>query len=388
MGNAPFSVGATGGFTGGDDTITQTEHEKYLKELVEGHGWSDSSCLQDGEMKSDTPGDVQGGYQGGHVVGGIDDLTREYDTTVSSKGKRELIKKITVGISKALKVAPPGSNASADDMVAHLMKIVPNPRKGKSIIANKEKQAKLCRDVADVINKSYGNVIDKSLGADGICNQVSDIVESLSAGMRQEFVAVSASVQRALQNLLELKEMMSRSYSKLLAEIRSSSDSGLKLRTEGIESLHKLILDEVNRQIAILSNLTSTNLKSTSNDLAKLLAENKDFKGLVSSIKYSLGTSEWGDKLGFWLSGINTTAQMANAVEKALKVIGMKVSDYKNYNKLSNLTMKTHSLMEKLPANKLTRSMINQFESAVDILKRHHGHHKKISKHLKSGGYI
>ena len=383
MGNAPFSVGATGGFTGGDDTITPTEHENYLTELVEGLG-----CLQDGERKSDTPDNVQGGYQGGHAVGGIDDLTREYDTTVSSKGKKELIKKITVGISKALKVAPPGSNASADDMVAHLMKIVPNPRKGKSIIANKEKQAKLCRDVADVINKSYGNVIDKSLGADGICNQVSDIVESLSAGMRQEFVAVSASVQRALQNLLELKEMMSRSYSKLLAEIRSSSDSGLKLRTEGIESLHKLILDEVNRQIAILSNLTSTNLKSTSNDLAKLLAENKDFKGLVSSIKYSLGTSEWGDKLGFWLSGINTTAQMANAVEKALKVIGMKVSDYKNYNKLSNLTMKTHSLMEKLPANKLTRSMINQFESAVDILKRHHGHHKKISKHLKSGGYF
>lgn len=361
-------------------TQSSTLDAQYLGQLI------DEAC----QFTSNNPdmAKLGGGYKtGGYTIGGFSDLTEEYDTTVSSKAKRDLIRKLSDGISRALKVSPPSSSASNDEMVAHLLKIVPNPRKGKSIIANKEKQAKLCADVADVINKNYGNVIDKSLGPDGVCNQVSDIVESLSAGLNQEYVTVAASVQRALQNLLELKDMLERSYGKLYDEVQSSTDSGLKMKTEGIEAVHKLILDEVNRQIAILSNLTNTNLKSVSRDLAQLLAENRDFKGLVSSIKYSLGTSEWGDKLGFWLSGVNNVAQMANTVNKALKAIGMKVSDYKKQEKLSDLTLKTHELMEKLPANKLTREAVERFEKAVELLKRHHGHHAEISKHLKSGGY-
>lgn len=322
---------------------------------------------------------------GGHVIGGIDDLVSDYDVTVSSKAKRDLIRKLSDGISKALKVPLPSSNASNDEMVAHLMKIVPNPRKGKSIIANKEKQLKLCRDVADIINKNYGNVIDKSLGADGVCNQVSDIVESLSAGLNQEYVAVAASVQRSLQNLIDLKNMLERSYSKLYGEVMNSDDSALKMNSEGIKDVHGLILNEVNRQIAILSNLTNANLRPATRDLAKLLSENRDFKGLVASIKHSVGTSEWGDKLGFWLSGVNNIAQMASAVDKALKVIGMKASEYKNLDRLSDLTMKTHDLMEKLPSNKLTRDFIDKFEKAVEILRKYHGNHENISKRLKTG---
>jgi hypothetical protein len=331
---------------------------------------------------------VGGGYSGscGSMVGGIDDLTAEYDTTVSSKAKRDLIKKLSDGISKALKVSSPSSGASNDEMVAHMLKIVPNPRKGKSIIADKGKQAKLCQDIADVINKNYGKVIDKSLGPDGVCNQVSDIVESLSAGLNQEYVAVAASVERALSNLQDLKQMLEQSYGKLHEEASKSDDNGLKMNITGIKSVHNLLMTEVQRQLAILSNLTRTNLRDEQRELSQLLAENKDFKGLVGSIKSSMGTSEWGDKLGFWLAGVNNVAQMALRVDKALKVIGMKASDYKNASKLSDLTMKTHELMEKMPASKLSREYIDKYESAIEILKKHHGHHNEIAKQVK-GAY-
>ena len=320
------------------------------------------------------------------MVGGLDDiLISEYDTSVSSKAKREIIKKLADGISKALKVSPPPPSASNDDMVAHLLKIVPNPRKGKSIIANSEKQGRLCSDVADVINRTYGTVIDTTLGPDGICNQVSDIVESLSAGLNKEYVTVAASVDRAIQNLRELRDMLERSYSKLYGEVTASSDDSLKISVDGIESVHRLILTEVDRQLAILTNLTSSSIRPVERDLAQLLAENQDFRGLIQSIKRSVGTSEWGDKLGFWLAGINNVAQMANAVNKALSVIGMKAADYKNQHKLSNLVMKTHELMEKLPANKMTRESIEKFEKAVEILKKYHGHHDAISKEMKGG---
>jgi hypothetical protein len=331
-------------------------------------------------------GQTVGGYTGGHMVGGIDDLTAEYDTTVSSKAKRDLIKNLSDGISKALRIPPPGSGASNDDMVAHLMKIVPNPRKGKSIIADKDKQGKLCQDVADVINKNYGNVIDKSLGPEGVCNQVSDIIESLSAGLNNEYVAVAASVERSLNNLKDLREMLDRSYSKLHEEASGSDDDSLKMNITGIRSVHDLLLKEVDRQIAILSNLTRTNLKDTDKDIASLLSDNKDFKGLVSSIKSSMGTSEWGDKLGFWLAGVNNVAQMALRVDKALKIIGMKASDYKQASKLSDLTMKTHELMEKMPAGKLTHNYISKYEDAIEILKKHHGHHEEIAPQVK-GAY-
>jgi hypothetical protein len=341
----------------------------------------------DGHDCEERGGGVTGGYSGacGSMVGGIDDLTEEYDTTVSSKAKRDLIKKLSDGISKALKVSPPSSGASNDEMVAHLLNIVPNPRKGKSIIANKEKQEKLCLDIADVINKNYGKVIDKSLGPDGVCNQVSDIVESLSAGLNQEYVAVAASVERSLGNLQDLKQMLERSYTKLHNEAGNSDDEALKLNITGIKSIHDLIMQEVQRQLSILSNLTRTNLRDNQREMSQLLSENKDFKGLVESIKSSIGTSEWGDKLGFWMAGVNNVAQMALRVDQALKTIGMKASEYKHMSKLSDLTMKTHEIMEKMPASKLTRDYIDKYEKAIEILKKHHGHHSEIAKKVKGG---
>lgn len=338
---------------------------------------------------SNTMGDCDLVKKGGAMtIGGIDDLTTEYDLSVSSKAKRDLIKKLSDGISKAMKVSPPSSSASNDEMVAHLVKIVPNPRKGKSIIANKEKQSKLCLDLADIINKNYGNVIDKSLGPDGVCNQVSDVVDSLSAGLNQEYVTVAASVERVIGNLQDLKEMLERSYSKLYTEAANSDDESLKLSINGIKAMHDLIMQEVQRQLVILSNITRTNLRETQRDLASMLAKNEDFKGLVQSIKSSVGTSEWGDKLGFWLSGINNTAQMALRVDDALKIIGMKASEYKQSSKLSDLTMKTHEIMEKVPSSKMTKDYLSKYEKAVEVLKKHHGHHPEISKRVKGAAEV
>ena len=209
------------------DSMTNEERYKaYYRTLVS--SLNCSGIVNEDGLLPETSDGVTGGYEGasGGMIGGLDDLTAEYDTTVSSKAKRELIRKLANGISKALRVSPPAASATNDDMVHHLLRIVPNPRKGKSIVADKKKQAKLCSDIADVVNRVYGKVIDKSLGPDGVCNQVADIVESLSAGLNQEYVAVAASVERSLNNLHELKNMLERSYTKLYNEAVKNTLSG------------------------------------------------------------------------------------------------------------------------------------------------------------------
>jgi hypothetical protein len=326
------------------------------------------------------------GIMTGGAIGGLSGLAKDYDQTVSSKAKKNLIRKLAVGISKAMNAKKPKEGASSDELVAHLVSIVPNPRTGHMIVANEGKQAKLCKDVADVVNANYGKVIDKSLGANGICNQVADIVNSLSAGLNSEYITVAASVQRNLQNTREIKEMLSRSYDKMYNAAMNSSDDSLKLEIEGIKTFHDLILNEMDRQTAILANLTGTILSDTSKDIVNMLEKNKDFKGLVASLKSSTGSSEWGIMLANWLGGINNVAQIANKVDKALKVIGMKVSDYKSQHKLSDLIMRTQTLMEKTPKDKMTREHIKKTELAIDFLKRHHNRHSEIIKKLKSGG--
>lgn len=322
---------------------------------------------------------------GGYVVGGYDDL-KEYDSTVSSKAKHNLIKKLASGISKALRVSPPKSNASSDELVAHLIKIIPNPRKGKSIIKDKTKQAKLCNDIADVINTNYKkNIIDKSLSPDGVCNQVAELVDALGAGLNQEYVAVAASVTRNLQNLTDLQEMLTRSYDKLYSEAMSSDDDKLKLSAEGIKAIHDLLLQETSRQIAILTNLTNTVVKETDRDIANLLAENKDFKGLVASLKAHLGSSAWGDKMGYMLSGVGGLGAITSAVQKALKTIGLKTSEYKNTHKLTDLMLKAHEKFENLPDNKVTKAYLEKYYAAVGVLRKHHGRHSQISKKINGG---
>ena len=364
---------------------TDRECQQYYKEVLRAcRILRNGNPIQDGD-------DIKMLGGGCCAVGGLESLEQGYDNSLSQKAKKNLIKKLSHGISKVFKTKTPSQNASDDEMVEHLRRIIPNPRKGKTIINNSAKQTKLCKEVAQVVNKTYGSqIIDTSLSPDGICGQVADIVDSLSAGMHQEFVAVNASVQRNLNNLQELKQLIEKSYEKLYSEAMASSDDALVQSVEGINDIHDLILREIDRQLAILANLTSTTLKPAARDMAKLLAENEDFKGLVASIKTRVGSTEWGDKLAYWLSGVNNTAHMASKVDKALKTIGMKAEDYKNQSKLADLTMRTQELMERLPANKLTRKAIKDFNAAVEIIKSHHNHHAQLSKLVKGaaeGGF-
>jgi len=318
----------------------------------------------------------------GSVNGGADGL-QEYSSSAASTVKNKIIRDLVTGISKLLGVKPLKPDASTSDLVHHLKNMIPDPKRGKTITPDSDKQLKLCKGVADVINKVYDNkVIDTTLPPNAICTQISSLANSLVLGLNKEYVAAAASVTRILQNLTDLREMISRSYDKLYSEAMQSSDDGLKLSAEGIKSVHELLLQEIDKQILLLTNITNTVVKDSNKDIVKLLAENTDYNGLVSSLRYSLGTRMWGDKLSYMLSGVGGVASMAKSVDNALKTIGISKQEYKKTGSLHDLELKAHEKFENMADTKGNSEYVDKYQKALGILSQYHGYHDEISKKL------
>ena len=315
------------------------------------------------------------------VTGG-NDMLNEYKITESSAARNIIIKKLAYGISRALSTEPPNENASPDEMIAHLMRIIPNPRLGKSIAARENIQIDVCERMADVVNEGYGNIIDKTIGPIGIVNQISDVINSLSAGIHKEFISISASVSIALSNLNTIRDMLDRSYTKLNNTIIKNGDANSVRKANSLSGMHKIIMDEFARQIAMLSNLTHSVLRPVDSDIVKILKSNKDFEGLVARIKSRVGTSEWGDRIGFWLSGMGGVAQMALRVDTALKDIGMSLSAYKESRNIEDLVMNVHSALESVPKSNMTKEYLEKYTDAINTLKKFHNSHDIIADHL------
>ena len=91
--------------------------------------------------------DISGGgiNKYNYMVGGVEDIiTNNNKLKNSSNAKRDLIIKLSNGVSKVLKTNPLPSNSSNMELINHMLTIVPNPKKGKTIINDKKKQMQIC----------------------------------------------------------------------------------------------------------------------------------------------------------------------------------------------------------------------------------------------------
>jgi len=338
----------------------------------------------------------------GFITGGGDEFNMEYDSEVKSlesdydsalsvKDNNAKINKSFTAVVNALKIKTPSGVISPDDKVTWMQENVPNPRKGKSIIANKDKQRTMCQDIARSVNKEYGRtIIDVNAPSEIICNSVCDQIDTLGMGSHKQFVGVAASVQRGLNNLMQLRALLDSTYTRLYNDASQSDDDRLSAKTAGMDQLHKALMQELDRQIQLLANLTTTTLKPVDRDLIEVLRNNKEFRGVISGLGDRLGSKETGAKLSYWLNEVSNVASVASQVNKALKTVGMTLSEYRKTSKLSDIKLKADELMRAKPRDKITRKYLGKFHAAVDVLADNHGQHDAIitylSKH-KDGAY-
>ena len=331
--------------------------------------------------------------QGASVVGGADvdvvSYVKDYEQSADSKGKHKLIDAATRALADALQQKAP-QTSSAEEKVTWMLKAMPNFRKDKkSLSSDSSKQLGVLRRMATAINKGAGSPLINESGSEmEILSQVQDLIGSLSGGLGKEHTALSVSIKRTLDNMQVILKGIEQAHTRTIQEIKAGDDDALKAKVDAIEDVYRLLINELKLFINILSNLTNVNLKSVDAEIVELLRDNKDFEGLVKSVKGNLGTAHWGDALAYWLSGVRGTAQLAAAVQKYLKTIGMSVADYKKQSKIQDLILRTQELMEKLPADKLhSKKILTDFETAVEELRKVHGQHDQIVKALGGGAF-
>jgi len=339
-----------------------------------------------------------GGFVGGdasdgnRIVGGLDG-TKHYGSTVMSKAKKALIKDIAKDLAHKLGIPglrPEGKDL--DTLVNDLRKYLPDPRpkdKGgnkKSWSDKSSSQEKACKIIAEVINTRFGSVlINPKASPSEVCDQAAEIMHSLATGIHGEFLGVHKDAEKVMKNLKVLGELLKRSHSRVMSQKTSSDDPEVQSNLALADEAHKNILIEFDRQSQMLQNMLNLTVTPADKDLAKLLKETNDFKQFVKRIKQLPGTSKFGEKLAFVLTGIGSTAQMAHSVNKALKTIGMSVSEYENTKSADSLRTKMDKLLQK-NLHGASGKQIDDYLKAANMLMKYEYRHGDVAKHLKKTG--
>lgn len=352
--------------------------------------------LSPDKAKSPTAGgvlgqmDVLGGMYAaaGGIIGGGKrqaglDLVKDYADSIYSKTKKDLIIKLADAAAKALQMKR--SFSGVDDAVKFLQQHVPNPRKGDTVKANTAIHRKVCQDLAGALNAAYGVKLVTVDNNERVCNEVAELVNSLIGGLHVEFASVAADVSQTSDNLVVLLEFLKQNHAKYLEIIQASNDEEIKANATIVNNFYGKLVEEVDRQLAVLNNIVGNVLKPVSKDMIELVQKSDSFKGMVENIKNELGTKEFGDKLGYVLSGVSDAAEAAKIVDKALKEVGMSVAEYRNTRGVEELRDAIFGALSK-SGKQLGGDELVKFVRAADILYRYDFRQPQIIKALEDGG--
>jgi len=316
------------------------------------------------------------------VSGGYSALV-DYSNSVYSKAKEKLIRGIASDVATALKVNSKFTQtASIGKVVEKLQKFVPDPRKGKHFVKDSGSQIKVCRSLAKSINKRYGsNMIDSDAEPAAICKAVGELMYSLFTGLHTEFLTVSGDIGRNVRNLKALRDYVDATNKSLVQLVKESGTESQGNRADNIYFVYEKLRNEIDRQLAILTNNVNATTGPLGKTLVGLLEENNEFKGLVEDLRVSVGSDVFGDKLGYLLSGVSSVSHAAYLIDKALKTLGMSVSEYKSAKTLAGLREKVFKHMgKKSPGSAQLRKMLE----AADIIYKTDYDHANIVKYLET----
>lgn len=338
-----------------------------------------------------TNGSVKGGLEGGFAgsfTGGADKL-QSYGDSVYSKAKEKLIRDIAGDVFKVLQIE--GSQfartAPLSKIVAVLQKKIPNPKvKGFAADFNNSKggQKKLCVAFAEAINLHYGsNIVPTDQSEQQMCTKIFEVMSTLMSGLHSEFMSVAGDSLRIMKNIHEVSRLLDASYKKQVEFIQASNDSSMKEMSADVSNLYNTLRAELDRQIAMLSNELNVSVGPTAKSLITLLEENNEFESLVRDIKAAVGTTAFGDKLAYLLSGVNNVAHSAEKVEKALKKLGMTVQEFKSAKNPSDLHAKVY---KHITSGKPTGKQLEEMLSAATVIYKYDYSHPDIVAYISKHG--
>lgn len=310
---------------------------------------------------------------------GADELdstsVRDYANSTNSKTKDKIIEDILVVASKiGLKI----TGDKREDKIKSLLSQIPSADKFKQ---DPEVHKKTCIGIAGAINKIHGNtVINTSLPAEVVCQQVSEIISSLEAGMHTEFLSVYNDVRKILKNLHIIKNALKDDHLAIVERVKASDDALLPQQLTTLDDLHNILLEEIDRQISMLQNLLNITLFPTEKELANLIKDKKDIHGYIEKIDVKLGSDKFGKVISDILKGLGLTANFALLIERALKTVGITLDDYA---KGTNVTKLRERITQNLMGKNLTDEQLHEYLEAADLLYRNFYRNQDIASKIE-----
>ncbi len=324
---------------------------------------------------------VTGGSGDEFKFGGYNSL-ENYGNSMFSKAKEELIRSIAKDIATVLKISPSfAEKADLKDVISKFTKVVPNPRQGRKIKVSKKIHDDVCKKIANSINKNYKtDLINVDSSAEYMCREISEVLYSLFTGIHTEFLTVAADVSRIMDNLNKLQTYIDGIHNKLIKDLSAHEDS----ESQQIREAYEAISREIRRQHTYLTNLSTGVIGPTGKSIIHLIEENDEFSGLTKDLETMSGSREFSDKLSYMMSGTSSVAHAAYLVDKALKELGLSLSEYK---KSKDIRSTRKLVYDKLVKLKPSSKNITKLLAAAEVLYRNDLSHDDIVTHLsKKGG--
>lgn len=333
-------------------------------------------------------------YGGGLYSGGVsqsdEEVLREatqYERTLADEAKQKYIRALAVALKKAnLNVDP---DDTIDNIVAALKTKLPSA--GNKFIVTQDSR-KLCLDLAKGLNDAFTpgatdpteQLINMRQTDEQICKQVVEWVHSFTQGVNTEFIRVHAAAQNLRRNLEVLDDIMTRLYDELTRRMQDKPSEDNQSAIRILDNAIRLARQERQRQMVMLDNMLRIDLAPAYATLQLALkTEKDDLNALLSRIDLNPRSGQLADALTKALSGLTTTAVAAHEVGKALKRVGLRLTEYTAASSIKELDDALDQLRVKLPKD--SESAV-KFVEAAQILRRHFGERKAVAAEIQSTG--
>ncbi len=317
---------------------------------------------------------------GDNFIGGLDVTTvGGYADSANSKVKSEIIDEaIKIANNLGLKVPTVG-----DDMTKAKALVAALPKDTLKINST-DTHARTCTAIAASINKIHGNeIINVKLSPEIVCQQVGEVLHSLSTGMHSEYLSIYADVKRIIKNLKVLKETLNEIRETENAKINSSSDPLLADRLTSLDDVHKLVIAEIDRQLLTLQNLMHLSFDEADTNLAGLIKANEGLSKNISKIDAKLGTEGFGKVIANVLRGMGVTAHFAAVIDRALKKVGMTMQEYASDRAPTILYDK---IISGVAGKDLSPEQLHEYLKAVTLLQDNVKNNKEIAAAVAGAG--
>lgn len=259
-------------------------------------------------------------------IGGVDSKTiMNYADSLNSLTKEKLVDSI-LGVFSELNIKTSGS--TNEEKLQSLAKTLRTKefKEGSNfdVVVKKISQAINSHFQSEVVPASSNSLSNKQR-----IDLIAQFMRSLSHGVHSEFLSLYNDFADVLKTGHMIKNALKLTRDGYTETIEKSTDTYLSTALLQKKELWDLLLDELDRFLKMLGELTSVSLTPTDESLANLIKYDENNK-LVFLPTYGekSNADSIQNKISSMLVNTGTTGALVEAIQKCLKTIGLTMSQY------------------------------------------------------------